>query len=293
MLLALLVNTHETLANDLTITCTDDIDACLTSFESKQAQHEVNTPMWWEFQLQKLDVLFNFQRNDELYATLRPWLNNRTILADVKPPILLYWGKWLRVNHRQDEAEKALRESLAGFKSQFSKAPSPQLGIRILNLLSVLGMNKEAERFALKLETKKYDAPMFYREVFAELGHIALREGDNKKHIDYRIKSLTWAKQVPDLQQQAIAYYGYAVALRNNKDYKQAEVAFIEGLACAEQAQDFAQVNNIKMRIADLALLRAQPEKARTWFRRVSVNDLPSVVVKDYRALAKRISTSN
>ena len=89
------------------------------------------------------------------------------------------------------------------------------------------------------------------------------------------------------MQQQAIAYSNYAVALRNNKNYQEAEKAFLDGLACAEQAKDIAQINSIKLRLAENATLSNDPDKARLWLKRVSVEGLPSVQVSRYRKLVK------
>jgi hypothetical protein len=116
---------------------------------------------------------------------------------------------------------------------------------------------------------------------------VALKEGDNAKHIEYRVKSLNWALKLPDMQQQAIAYSNYAVALRNNKNYQEAEKAFLDGLACAEQAKDIAQINSIKLRLAENATLSNDPDTARLWLKRVSVEGLPSVQVSRYRKLVK------
>ena len=239
--------------------------------------------------MRRFDILFNFQRYDELYALLRPWLDasNLNGMPEYKPVVSLFFGKWLRINHREEEAKIALTKSLTGFKAQYETMPSPQVGIRVLNLLTVLGKTKEAQDFAEQLEGENYNAPIFYHEIFAELGHVALKEGDNAKHIEYRVKSLNWALKLPDMQQQAIAYSNYAVALRNNKNYQEAEKAFLDGLSCAEQAKDIAQINSIKLRLAENATLSNDPDKARLWLNRVSVKGLPSVQVSRYRKLVK------
>mgnify|MGYP001352215195 FL=1 len=105
--------------------------------------------------------------------------------------------------------------------------------------------------------------------------------------IKNRIKSLNWALKLPDYQQKAIAYSNYAVALRNNRNYQEAEQAFLNGLACAEQAKDIAQINSIKLRIAENATLGNDPEKARRWLKQISVEGLPSLQLSRYRKLVK------
>lgn len=274
---------------DIPPLCQESVDECLSKIRTQQHLLDKNTPPWWDLQVRRFDILFNVQRYDELYALLRPWLEPPYMegISEYEPLVSLFFGKWLRANGRESEARAALTEALSGLKAQFKKMPSPQVGIRILNLLAVIGKTKEAQDFAEQLEKENYDAPVFYQEMFAELGHVALKEGDNAKHIEYRVKSLHWALKVPDLQQQAVAYSNYAVALRNNRNYQEAEKAFLNGLDCAEQADDIAQINSIKLRIAENATLGNDPEKARRWLKQISVDGLPSLQLSRYRKLVK------
>ncbi len=274
---------------DIQPLCEGSVDQCLSKIRAQQSLLDKNTPPWWDLQVRRFDILFNVQRYDELYALLRPWLEatNLNGIPEYEPLVSLFFGKWLRSSGREQEARVALTKSLAGLKSQYEKMPSPQLGIRILNLLAVLGKTKEAQEFAKQLEGENYNAPVFYHEIFSELGHVALREGDNAKHIEYRIKSLNWALKLSDYQQQAVAYSNYAVALRNNKNYQEAEQAFVKGLTCAQQAKDIAQINSIKLRIAENAMLSNDPEKARGWLKQISVKGLPSLQLTRYRKLVK------
>lgn len=276
-------------SQDIQPLCEESADQCLAKICAQQSYLDENTPPWWALQVRRFDILFNVQRFDELYGLLRPWLENTNskALPEYKPVVSLFFGKWLRANGRENEAIVALTEALTGLKAQYEKMPTPEVGTRVLNLLGVLGKTKETQDFAVRLEGENYDAPIFYKEIFAELGHLALREGDNAKHIEYRIKSLHWALKLPNLQQQAVAYSNYAVALRNNENYEEAEKAFLKGLACAEQAKDVAQVNSIKLRIAENATLDNDAEKARHWLKRVSVEGLPPLQLARYRNLVR------
>ena len=289
LFLALFVFHANAAIKDIQPLCQDSVDECLSKIRAQQSLLDKNTPPWWDLQVRRFDILFNFQRYDELYALLRPWLEATNLkgMPEYKPLVSLFFGKWLRASGREPEARIALTKSLTGLRAQYEKMPSPQLGIRVLNLLTVLGKTKEAQDFAEQLEGENYNAPVFYHEIFAELGHAALKEGDNAKHIEYRIKSLNWALKLPDYQQQAIAYSNYAVALRNIKNYQEAEQAFLNGLACAEQAKDIAQINSIKLRIAENATLSNDPEKARGWLKQISVEGLPSLQLSRYRKLVK------
>jgi hypothetical protein len=125
--------------------------------------------------------------------------------------------------------------------------------------------------------------------MFAELGHVAHRRNALALHIEYRLKSLLWAKKVPDLQQQAIAHYNYGVALRESQKFIMAEAAFLDGLKCAEQAKDVAQVNAIRLRIAEVAKLQNNTAKSKQWLNKVVLSELPAVQIRYYRQLADEL----
>lgn len=276
-------------ASDVYLVCNQDPVSCLSAAELQQARLSDTSLLWWRFEEQRLDALFDLQRIDELYASLRPWVDNPSVPAKYKPIVTLYLGKWLNANERRAEGLIELEKSLAGFQAQYKATPSPQLGIRILNLLVSVDKFDEAELFSSSFESANYDAPLSYREMFAELGHVAYRKKDHERHIKYRLKSLEWAKRVPDLQQQAIAFNNYAVSLRENKNYTMAEQAFHDGLTCAEQANDKAQVNNIRLRLAEVALLQGKLQKARERLKYVSLNELPVVQIPNYRRISDEI----
>lgn len=278
-------------ASDVYSICNQDPVSCLSAAERQQVPLSDTSLLWWRFEEQRFDALFKLQRIDELYASLRPWIDNSSVPVKYQPIVTLYLGKWLNANERKAEALIELEKSLAGFQLQYEAMPSPQLGIRILNLLVSVERFDEAELFSTSLENAHYDAPILYREIFAEIGHVAYRKKDHEKHIKYRLKSLEWAKRVPDLQQQAIAFNNYAVSLRENKSFTMAEQAFHDGLTCAQQANDKAQENSIRLRLAEVALLQGNVQKARERLKQVSLNELPVLQVSNYRRISDEISS--
>jgi len=269
--------------------CHQDPVSCLSVAELQQNGLSNTSPLWWKLQEQRFDALFNLQRIDELYVLLRPWADNPSVPVQYKPVVSLYLGKWLNANERKAEALTEFNKSLAGFQAQYTATPSPQLGIRILNLLVYVERFDDAELFSTSLERANYDTPSLYREIFAELGHVAYKQKDHEKHIKYRLKSLKWAKKVPDVQQQAIAFNNYAVSLRENKNFAMAEQAFIDGLRCAEQANDTAQENKMRLRLAEVALLQGNVQIARERLKHISLNELPVLQIPYFRKVSDEI----
>ena len=142
--LALFVFHANAAIKDIQPLCQNSVDECLSKIRAQQSLLDKNTPPWWDLQVRRFDILFNFQRYDELYALLRPWLEATNLkgMPEYKPLVSLFFGKWLRASGREQEARIALTISLTGLRAQYETMPSPQLGIRILNLLPAANRNE-------------------------------------------------------------------------------------------------------------------------------------------------------
>ncbi|AFT74392.1 hypothetical protein [Alteromonas macleodii] len=80
---------------DIQPLCQDSVDECLSKIRAQQSLLDKNTPPWWNLQVRRFDILFNFQRYDELYALLRPWLEATNLkgMPEYKPLVSLFFGK--------------------------------------------------------------------------------------------------------------------------------------------------------------------------------------------------------
>ncbi len=276
-------------AEDIQVTCDLLPAECLSLIDSQQQQEDLGSPQWWALEAVQLTWLFDFQKNDELYAELRPWLDNDDVPILHKPLVSMFYGKWLARNGRKEEANVSFNEALTGFEGQYTAQPTQHTALLILNLMVELNRFERAEAFVEGLVAKQYADAAFYREVYAELGHIAYLNQQTPKHIDYRLKSLQWALKTPDDQQKAVAYNNYAIALRINGEYKKAREAFLAGLDVATQAVDEVRVNTIRLKLAELALIQNNINKAHFWLRKVEVDYLPSTAFGEYRKLSVKV----
>lgn len=277
-------------AGDIRNDCDNDPLACSSEVAELQRSQTKGSFEWWELEALRLDSLFKLQKNDELYAALRPWVKNTDVPEKYQPVLQLFLGKWLTASGRHEESQVALSKALSGFKEQYAATPSPSNGVRVLNLLVSLDRFEEASVFAEVLESSNFEDALFYREIFAELGHVAQQKNELSQHIDYRLKSLQWAKRVPDLQQQAIAHNNYGVALRESKKYIMAESAFSDALKCAKKANDTAHVNSIRLRLAEIAKHQNNVAKSKKWLDKVILDELPALQIPRYRKLVDALA---
>lgn len=247
---------------------------------------------WWDNESLRLNSLFESQQYDELYGALRPWIDNTNVPDEYQPVVAMLFGKWLHMNGREQESDAQLERALSGFTNQYSQTHSQQSALKALNLLVILNRFEQAKMFADELINQHYDDPVFYREMYAEMGHIAHQNNNKEDHIKYRLASLNWARRVPDKQQQSIAYNNYAVALRNIGDHQHAEQAFLDGLECAKAAGDLIHVNIIKLRLAELAYLQQHIEDSSNWLRKIDLAQLSYGYIESYREISLKVNTA-
>ena len=278
-------------ADEIDVICENNAVSCFSEISSRQQHQIVGTSQWWQLEILRLNSLFHFRKFDELYAVIRPWVNHKDVPVEHQPVINMLFGKWLSINNRQEEAETAFIQSLAGLEALFEKDPSQETALNILNVLVFLDRFDSARAFVDVLETNNNNDAKFYREVFAELGHIAFRNERLEQHVFYREKSLFWAKQVNDPQQISVAYNNYAVALRYYSKFDEARSAFLNSLESAKAAEDFVQVNTLYLRLAEIENRVSDSAKATMWLGKVDMEQLPTTQIVYYRKLIATMKT--
>lgn len=275
--------------NSLNEICDRQPSSCFTLIDEQQHSLATGSSIWWELEAVRLSSLFKFQKIDELYVALRPWIDNPDVPGEYQPIVAMMYGKWLQVRDRDSEASAILERALNGFRALNQNHESIHLALKILNLLVLLDKLDEAKAYAEKLVDDDYGSPVFYREVFAELAHIAHRTDAHQEHVKYRRESVRWAEQIPDEQQKAIAYNNYGVALRNNGQYKEAQQAFLDGVEFARQANDITQANKLTLRLAEVAFLMRDLNTAQSFLDKVDVSYIPPSQVAKFRKLSNKI----
>ena len=273
--------------------CDKTPSSCLALLNTAQSKHDVGSESWWELEATRLTWLFEFHQEDELYAALRPWINSTDVPSFYEPLISKLLGKWLVIRGRNDEAAQSFELALEGYAKQYEAKPAQQTALEVLNLLVALNRLAQAEAFVAELVEYEYSDAAFYREVFAELGHIAYRTDNHEKHVEYRLASLEWAKQLDDKQQIGVAFNNYGVALRNIGKIAQAKEAFIKGLSLATSASDAVRISILHLRLAEISHMQNDIAGAREWLSKADLNHLPASEFKRLRELSTRVNATS
>lgn len=292
VLLFALMYSSVSVGEDLKKMCEQQSAKCFSLIDNHQQNLSNGSDPWWGLETLRLNLLFKFQQIDDFYVALRPWIDHPDVPVKHQPVIAMLYGKWLLRRGRNDEATAVLEEALAGFRTRRQQSESLPLALKTLNVLVILNRFDEAKAYVKELTNSNYDSPLFYREVFAELAHIAHKNNAYQEHVDYRRESVRWAEQVADDQQRAIAYNNYGVALRNNKEYKEAEKAFLAAIKYAKQANDSVQLNKITLRIAEVYLVMQDFNNAQEFLNKIELRYFPPSEIAKYRKLAKQATTA-
>lgn len=288
ILLFALVYPSISVAEDLKKSCEQQPSKCFSFIDKQQQSMTSGSESWWALEVLRLNFLFKFQKIDDFYVALRPWIDHPDVPEQYQPVISMLYGKWLLRRGRVDESQRWLEQALEDFRTLSQQQESMSVALKILNLLVILNRFDEAKAYVKTLTNQPYDSPVFYREVFAELAHIANKNNAYQQHIDYRRESVRWAEKVADDQQKAIAYNNYGVALRKNKQYTEAEKAFLAAIKYAKRANDNIQLNKITLRVAEVYLLMQNFNKAQEFLEKIELRYFHPSDIAKYRKLFKQ-----
>ena len=175
--------------------CQASSNECLKVIDDALSSLIINSRPWAHLKLLQLDALFNLQKFDALAQELTPLIANDNLPVNFSVYVYIYHAKLLLGNQEKDLAQQYLAKAVSLLNEINDKYPEPVRLIEIANVQIVLKDYQQAKKTLQQLELKFKDRyhPVFKRELYANLGHIAYFQDEKALHIRYREKSLEWA----------------------------------------------------------------------------------------------------
>lgn len=243
------------------------LDDALTSSTSKSRQ-------WYRLKILQLDALFTLQHLEKLSLEIELLRSDNTLPMNLSVYVYIYHAKLNYGNKDIKPTRDYLDKAVNLLTLINDKYPDPIKLIEIANLQISLKEYEQAKATLLQLEQKFEDRyhPLFKRELYANLGHIAYFQDDKLLHIKYREKSLKWAKAVKNKQQVGVAYNNVALAYKKAREYKKAEKNYISAISIAESEQDMMNGSISKLKLIEVIFLQGNIEKALTLFNQLPRN---------------------
>jgi len=273
--------------------CLQSSPECLAYLEVGLNTSEPQSRQWFRFKQLRLFNLFDLQKWSLLRQEVDYWL-----LADNLPPnfavyVYIYHAKLSINDQSSGEHTRYLTKATNLLSEINAKSFSPLRLIEIANLQIALKNYAQAKQTLLQLDKKfsKRDYPIFKQELYANLGHIAIKEKRHDEHIQYRKKSLAWTLKTPNKQQIAVAYTNLAWAYQAVGQFKKAEENYKISINYSQSAQDDNTAIRSQMRLTQVLYLQGMKAQAKELFSYLSTNFYSKLTSEGNQALYQELKT--
>jgi hypothetical protein len=189
-------------------TCLQSSPECLAYLEVGLNTSPPHSRQWFRFKQLRLFNLFDLNKWTLLQQEVNYWLLAENMPTNFAVYVYIYHAKLKLGEQSTAEYTHYLTKATNLLNEINTKSFSPLRLIEIANLQIALQNYAQAKETLLQLDKKfsKRDYPLFKQELYANLGHIALKEEAHDEHIHYRQESLKWTLKTPNQQQIEIAY---------------------------------------------------------------------------------------
>jgi len=270
--------TYEELAIIETV-CQKSSHQCLLSLDSALTTSPLKSRQWYRLKLLQLEAFFTLQQFDKLNSEIDILLTYDVLPISFSVYVYLYHAK---LNYGESDittAKEYLDKAVNLLTEINDKYPKPMRLIEIANLQISMKDFERAKQTLVQLELKfsaRYH-PIFKRELYANLGHVAYFQDDHSQHLQYRRQSLKWALEANNNQQVGVAYNNLAWAFQKIGSYEDAEKNYSQAIKFAQMEQDDINGSISQLRLTEVFLLQGKIEKALKIF-----NQLPSSSAGNY-----------
>jgi len=254
--------------------CRQSSPECLAYLEVGLNSSKPQSRQWYRFKQLRLFNLFDLQKWTLLKQEVNQWLLVDNMPTNFAVYIYIYHAKLSHSEQSSDEYIRYLTKATNLLSEINTKSFSPLRLIEISNLQIALKNYAQAKQTLLALDKKfsKRDYPVFKQELYANLGHIALKEKNNDEHIQYRKKSLAWSLKTPNEQQIAVAYANLAWAYQAVKEFEKSEDNYKKSIHYSQSAQDDNTTIRSQMRLTQVIYLQGNKALAKKLFNKLSMN---------------------
>lgn len=251
--------------------CENSSHDCIENIEGHLETAPLQSRLWYKLKLLELDALFNLQQFNKLRQEVDLWAEKDGLPITFKVYIQIYRAKLSFGKTSPEITQRYLDEALLTLSNIHEMLPRPMRLIEIANLQLSNNQPEAAKKTLLSLEEKfSHNAsPLFNRELYANLGHAAIRLNELDEHVIYREKSLDGAVKVGNIQQMSVAGYNLGRAYQMKSRFDEALTTFKQSASNAKKASDPETRISATMRVIEVTFLKGDKEKARDLFKSI------------------------
>lgn len=280
-------------------TCLISSPVCLAHLEEGLNSTEPRSRQWFRFKQLRLLNLFDLQKWELLQQEVNLWLFDTNLPPSFAVYVYIFQAKLHASDNSSDEFSYYLTKATDLLSAINEKSFSPLRLIEIANLQISHAKYSQAKKTLLQLEKKfsQREFPEFKKELYANLGHIALVEKKYDEHLQYRLRSLSSTLETKNNQQISIAYTNLAYAFQLVKKYEKSKDNYKLSIDYSEKHLDYNTTIRSKMRLIQVLILLNEKAEARKIFTDLSTRSHNQITskynLKLYQELKAGLSTKN
>lgn len=273
-------------------TCLQSSPECLAYLEIGLNASVAHSRQWFRFKQLRLFNLFDLQRWELLRQEVNYWLLAENMPTNFAVYVYIYHAK-LSAKQSPSEYSFYLTKATNLLSEINTKSFSPLRLVEIANLQIALKNYDQAKQTLKQLEAKfsNREYPVFKQELYANLGHIALKEKSHQEHIKYRKESLDWALKTDNKQQISIAYSNLAWAYQSTKQFKNSEINYKRSIDYSKLAQDDNSIIRSQMRLTQVLHFQGKTAQAKGVFNYLKMTFYDQLTSEYHNELFQEISS--
>lgn len=242
-------------AESLYHTCQTDSARCAELSQAKLVDLTPNTLPWYDIKLLQLESLFLLDKTDLLLDALTATTPIPTDAPqEFNLKVYVYFAKVYLKERQLNLSEQYAKLASDIFRDMLTRAPQPSVYLDFSNLLTLEYHIANAQNNEQKAQLKLSEAiknllalekasqasndPIFYRELYGNLGHVYMFDGNFNNALKAYDSSLFWTKQGQSEQQLAVAEFNVGKALKALQRYESAMRHFEQASMHAFLSQD-------------------------------------------------------
>jgi tetratricopeptide (TPR) repeat protein len=264
---------------------------CLVELQRVLETLEPFSPKWYDTKLTMLELLFQLHQYEALYRYATDIVTEPDLPKSFLTQVEIYLAKCLYHMGKTAEASNILNHAISQLQGLNNQLPDPTRLIDIANLLHVNGEPQRAFRILVRIESqlgKRY-APVFNRELYANLAQAVTQLQDRELAVDYYTQALYWAKLAGDKQQVAVIQANIGMMHLHLQAYRSAADAFYIAVEIANDAQDLPNRAIYQLRLVESLLALPEYEQAKAQFALITAEHLPTFRRDLYHKLKQQI----
>ncbi len=258
--------------------CTFSPKECLILLDQHLPKVTEKSHLWYDLLQNRFNALFDLQLMETLHEETKAWINTKAPFS-FQLTIFIYYAKTSITYEGRDVASKYAQLAKEKLEQMQEAFPSPMRLVELANVQMQLEEFQKAYELLLSVE-KKYRQSKdshFMMELYGNLAHVTRQLELHQQSLDYWLKTVPWASKFNNKQQIGTVLYNLANAYSTLNQLDSAESYYIEAIAFAMAAEDYAKTSEAQFQLVNIKVAQEKYHDAKVTLEGINLDYLPLI----------------